>query len=268
MNYINFCDLKLIDYLKIFKLSFFLKKRNLKIKKNVFMFFEKNSTRTNMAFEIASKEIGSKVIKLNKKKSQLIRGESFNDTIKIISIFNDIIVCRCKKKKMEKIKKISKIPVINALNENEHPTQIINDLFTFLEFFKNFKKKTITWVGKKNNVFNSLKNSSEIFNFRLNTLYKKNKDYKKFYKNSNAVMTDTWNSMYSEKKKGNFLTVKKKYFKYTNKKCIFLHCLPMYVGKEVEKKVINSKMCKIWKQAKNKIITCKAILYYFLIGRK
>ncbi|XAO72496.1 MAG: hypothetical protein AAYR31_00310 [Candidatus Vidania fulgoroideorum] len=278
MKYIKFKDLYFKQYLKIIKFAFLFKKKNIIIKKKILIYFEENSTRTLLSFNIAAQELKCSTTIFNKNNSQLSRGENLKDTIKIISLFNDLVIYRGNNKTLNKLSKINKLNVINALDNKQHPTQIINDIFTYIDIRGNIIGKTITWIGRKNNVFNSWKEASKIFKFKFNIYL--NKKERKINKNincfknieiacikSNILTTDTWNSIHDKKKrKFKQLKIKKKLTKLTNKKVIILHCLPMNIGQEICKKTIKSKKNKIWKQAKNKLYIAKAIIYY-CIGR-
>ncbi|MGX7577303.1 hypothetical protein [Candidatus Vidania fulgoroideorum] len=268
MNYIYFKDLNKKQYLKIFKYCFlFKKKKKKKINKTAGLYFALASTRTKTAFFIACKNLNINLVEIKLKELQYKRGESLKDTFKILSLYYDILILR--KERISKIIKYFKKPILNALNKQEHPSQIINDLFTIIEIKKTLKLK-ITWIGKCNNIFKSLYSSYKIFKFKLKVFSLK-KDIKKFNIknqicakraciNTNVIMTDTWNSMGYKKKKYPSLKVKNKYIG----NAIFMHCLPMYIGQEINSEVIKNKNCIIWKQAKNKIFSTQALLYYLL----
>ncbi|WP_458659035.1 ornithine carbamoyltransferase [Candidatus Vidania fulgoroideorum] len=269
MNLIKFKNITKINHLNIIKYSFFFKKRrkfNPFLKKNIGIFFKLPSTRTKISFEIACKELGCNTIIIDEEKTQIKRGEDVKDTIKMLSIYLDLLIFRCKNnKEMEIYKKYINIPLINALTKNSHPTQIINDIFTIYEKKGNIKNKTILWIGKNNNVFKSLYEASKIFKFKIKKIHKYNKKtIKNLYKNCDVIMTDTWVSM-GEKKVKCKLKIEKKYLKMANKNFIIMHCLPMYRNKEINEQILEMKNCIIWKQAKNKLFTSKAIIYFFLL---
>ena len=94
-------------------------------------FFEP-STRTSMSFESAMLRLGGSVVNFNKESSSLVKGESFEDTIKTIQEFSDIMVLRHPNKdEIFNATKISSIPIVNGGNgDGEHPTQALIDLYT------------------------------------------------------------------------------------------------------------------------------------------
>ncbi|MGX7582803.1 hypothetical protein ACWNYQ_00440 [Candidatus Vidania fulgoroideorum] len=269
MNYISFKDLKYINYLYIFKLALILKKKKFNVNKNILFIFDLPSTRTKLSFELACKNLNCKVCFFEKQNSQISRGEKKKDTYKVFEGYFDLIIHRGKYSNLKYIKNYYKKNIINALNELEHPTQIINDIFTIFEIKKNFLFK-ILWVGEYNNVSRSLLYASKIFGFKLlfltdkkSKLKLKNKTIKRIEdaKKIDVLMTDTWYSMNQKKIKKKLIKVKYKYFK-KNKKTYFMHCLPLYRGKEVEKKVLNIKKNLVWKQSKNKLITSMALIKF------
>lgn len=112
------------------------------------VFFEP-STRTSLSFESAMLRLGGSVINFNKDYSSLIKGESFEDTIKTIQEFSDIMVLRHPHKdKIFNATKISSIPIINGGNgDGEHPTQALIDLYTMKHNIDITKPFNICFVG-------------------------------------------------------------------------------------------------------------------------
>ncbi|MGX7576903.1 hypothetical protein ACT2CI_00430 [Candidatus Vidania fulgoroideorum] len=263
MKIIKIKNLTKKNILKIFKYSFYFKKRKIKINKNICAIFEYPSTRTLSSFFIASSNLFCNFNILDLEKLQISRGESLKDTIKIISLYYDLLIYRGESEKF----KNCKIPYINALNSSEHPTQIINDIFTIFEKFGDYRNKKITWVGKYNNVSKSLISISKILKIKIKVFSNDHKFKKKYLKNkkeslkTNVIMSDTWNSMGKKKEKIPKKFIIKRNF-FNNNNILFMHCLPMYdeVCSNIKKKLKT-----IWIQAKNKIFTCMGIIY-FLIG--
>ena len=179
------------------------------------------------------------------------------------------------------------IPLINGLSPNNHPTQILSDIFTIEEIKKkSISKLQISWIGDSNNVLNSLIEASVKFSFKLNIgcpkNYEPNKkllkwakqnnskikifnDSKKAVLNSDVVFTDKVISMNDMVNRNKKLKDFKKFQVNSNlmkncKKAIFLHCLPR--GSEVTDDVFLSKQSKVWEQALNRIYVQKSILLY------
>lgn len=121
------------------------------------MIFEKPSTRTRVAFEVASAKLGGSMIFMNKGELQLSRNESIKDTARVLSSYLDGVVIRTHKHEvLEEFAEFSEVPIINALSEKEHPCQTIADLMTMKEGLGELVGKKVAFVGRYNNVSYSL----------------------------------------------------------------------------------------------------------------
>lgn len=112
--------------------------------------FYEYSTRTSLSFECAMNKLGGKVITFNKEFSSIHKGETFEDTIRTIMCYGDIMVIRHPEKGMvNKIAEISTIPIINGGDgNNEHPSQSLLDLYSiYKKYDSDFVNKTILFVG-------------------------------------------------------------------------------------------------------------------------
>ena len=257
--------------------------------KTLGLIFEKPSTRTRVSFEIAMYQLGGNVTILEHEKTHLGRGEAISDTAKVLARYLDIIVYRTSSpEKLYELAKHSSIPVINGLNDETHPCQLIADIMTFEEKISIITNKVVTWCGDFNNVCRSWVQASSIFNFELHIacpkqLISKNdmnkigkiKNIKIFNevenacKNTDCISTDTWFSMgqkVSEKKRRLLkpFQVNNKLLSVTNKNSIFLHCLPAHRGEEIDKNILEHPKSVIWDEAENRLHTQKAILNWCL----
>ena len=251
--------------------------------------FEKSSLRTRLSFYIAIKQLSGGALTLRPDELHLSKGqESLVDTAKVISTFGNAFMLRTdSEKKIEILKKNMTIPLINGLSPDNHPTQILSDIFTIEEIKKkSISKLQISWIGDSNNVLNSLIEASVKFSFKLNigcpknyhpnqkimNYLKRNKnkiviynDPKKAVKGSDVVFSDKVISLnYKVNKKKKLIDFKNfKISKNLMKLCpkaIFLHCLPR--GTEVEENVFKSKQSKVWQQAFKRVHVQKSILLY------
>ena len=148
---LNSLDLKMI-FLKTDKIS--QKNNSLYSNKILINVFFEPSTRTSLSFECAMKRLGGNVINFQKDASSLKKGESYEDTIKTLSNYGDIMVLRHPEiGKVSLASKLINIPVINAGDgAGEHPTQAILDLYTiYKKFGDNFETKKILFVGDLKN---------------------------------------------------------------------------------------------------------------------
>jgi ornithine carbamoyltransferase len=257
--------------------------------KTLGLIFEKPSTRTRVSFEIAMYQLGGNVSILEHEKTHLGRGETISDTAKVLSRYIDVIVYRTSSaEKLYELAKHSSVPVINGLNEETHPCQLIADIMTFEEKISIITNKVVTWCGDFNNVCRTWVQASSIFNFELHLacpkqLISKNdmdkigkiKNVKIFdsaldgCKNTDCIMTDTWFSMgqkVSERKRRLLkpFQVNKKLISVSKKNSIFMHCLPAHRGEEIDKNILEHPNSVIWDEAENRLHTQKAILNWCL----
>ena len=265
--------------------------------KNLAMIFEKNSTRTRISFEVAINQLGGHAIVLNKNQMQLGKGETIEDTARVLSRYVDAIMIRSySHQTIIDLAQNSTVPVINGLSDFSHPCQILATILTLEEHLGKISGKKIVWLGDQNNVLNSLIHASAVFdfelviasaveiNFSLGEVKKaiKNKaeiklshDAKKAVKDADAIITDTWISMGDEaetndairQRKINLLMpfqVNKNIMKLAKKNAVFSHCLPAYRGFEVSEDVLESKQSVVFDEAENRLHVQKAILVWAL----
>lgn len=255
------------------------------------MIFEKPSTRTRLSFEIGMKQLGGEVVILDQNDTQLGRGESIKDTIRVISKYADLIMYRgTTQSRMDEIVMSSEVPIINGLTDNSHPCQIMADLMTLQEKYKDINNLVITWIGDGNNVCNSWIHSCYHFDFEFRICcpdgyFPKNDEIKKIQKmgkkinlfndpkssieGCDVVVTDTWVSMGMKDEEERISVFKnyqvdKKLMSYANKDSSFLHCLPAHRGFEVAKEVIDGPHSLVWEEAYNRLHIQKAILLWCL----
>lgn len=257
--------------------------------KSLGMIFEKSSTRTRVSFEVGMTRLGGHALYLSPKDLQMGRGETVPDTAKVLSRFVDGIMYRAfDHKMMLELAKNSTVPVINGLDDIEHPCQIIADLLTIKEKKKDFNKLKLAYVGDGNNVCNSLLLGAAIVGMNMSVGcpkgYEPNKEIlekaKKIakskieisenpfdaVKNADIIYTDVWVSMGDESEKEKrekiFLPyqVNQKLIGNAKKNCIVMHCLPAHRGKEITDEVVNGKNSVVFDQAENRLHAQKAVM--------
>ena len=292
-HFLNIDEISSKEILKIIKTSHKLKKNYgkiyLKKKKILGMIFEKPSTRTRVSFEVGIKQMGGDVVVLDQNDSQLGRGESLNDTVKVLSRYVDVIMYRGKEEKnLYEISKVSSVPIINGLTDKSHPCQILADIMTLEEKFPNVNKLNLCWVGDGNNVCNSWINLTKHYNFNLaiscpegcfpdqRILKQFSNDNLKVFSNPNeavegadVVITDTWVSMGMDQNLNRLKKFKKfqlnsKLVNKTKKKSFILHCLPAHRGEEITNEIIDGKNSLVWDEAENRLYTHQSILLWCL----
>lgn len=286
-------DLDYKDLNKIFrKIKQFKTKSTQKFKgKSIGLLFEKHSTRTRLSFEVAISKLGAYPIYINKSDTQISRGESISETAKIFSLYLDALIYRTSSQSnMEKFDESSTIPIVNALSDLEHPTQIISDIYTIKEFYlkRKIEDLKIVYFGDGNNIANSLCLISDILNLNLviccpkgyepnlkrlkinNKSVSINKKPHDAIRDADVIYTDVWTSMGMEKEEKKRLKdfkdyqVNKEIVSLANSSHIFMHCLPAHIGEEVTSDVMNSDNSIIYKQAENKVYAAMAIIDFLL----
>ena len=265
--------------------------------KNMAMIFEKTSTRTRVSFEVGINQLGGHAIVMNKNDMQLGKGESVEDTAKVLSRFVDAIMIRSNSHQtILDLAKHSTKPVINALSDFSHPCQIMASILTIEEHLGNIKGKKLAWFGDANNVLNSYIHAAKAFGYELAIATPKDYDFcnaeikkavkngakisyssdpKKAAKDADVLITDTWFSMGDAAEKDDKLKKQKlkvlmpyqvnsDLMKLAKKNAIFTHCLPAYRGFEVTAEVIDSKKSVVFDEAENRLHAQKAIMVYLM----
>ena len=293
-HFLNLNEISTNEIKKIIKRGHILKKtygeKKLNKKKILAMIFEKPSTRTRVSFEVGMKQLNGDVVTLDPGDTQLGRGESLQDTIKVLGRYVDLIMYRgSQEKKLYEMTNFSDVPIINGLTDSSHPCQILADIMTLEEKFNSLDNLNLCWIGDGNNVCNSWIHSCSHFNYNLKICcpedylpnkkliaennHKKNisvvLDPKLAIKDSNVVITDTWVSMGMKEnpervKKFKNFQINKQLLSNSKKNIYFLHCLPAHRGLEVSDEVIDGKNSLVWDEAENRLYIHQSILLWCL----
>lgn len=251
------------------------------------MIFEKNSTRTRFSFDAAIRQLGGDAIISTATDMQLGRGETIEDTARVLSRMVDAIMIRANRHEdVERLARTATVPIINGLTNKSHPCQIIADLQTIEEHRGPVEGKVLAWVSDGNNVCSSFIHAAARFNFTLNIAcppgYKPSQEDQIFaaetrarvhifsdpidaVKGADVVMADTWVSMgdldHDERLEAfEPYQVNEALMAHAKPDALFLHCLPAHRGEEVTEGVIDGPQSVIWDEAENRIHAQKAIL--------
>mgnify|MGYP005715308079 FL=1 len=136
--------------------------------KSVAMIFEKPSTRTRVSFEVGISQLGGTPLMLSAQDLQIGRGESIEDTARVLSRYVDAITIRCfSHDTLLTLAEHATVPVINALTARSHPCQIMADLQTMIERHGALEGQVVTWIGDGNNVAASWIEAAARFGFQL-----------------------------------------------------------------------------------------------------
>lgn len=251
------------------------------------MLFEKSSTRTRFSFHMAMTQLGGSNITATSSDMQLGRGETIEDTAKVLSRFVDGIMLRANHHEdLLALANNSEIPVINGLTDYNHPCQIMADLQTLEEQGRTLKDLRLTWVGDGNNVAMSFINAASKFGYELRLSCPEGymprgqdvvraraegakieliQDSLKACDQTDVVIADTWVSMGdtdTDQKMADLgpYQVNDELMSRADNDALFLHCLPAHRGEEVSASVIDGPASVVFDEAENRLHAQKAIL--------
>jgi ornithine carbamoyltransferase len=260
------------------------------------MIFEKPSLRTRVSFEVGARQLGGYALYLSPSEIQVGKRESVHDVAKVLSRFADVIMYRAFDWRiMKELAKHAEVPVINGLDNLEHPCQIAADLMTVKERRGRLKGLKLAWIGDGNNVCNSLLLATAMVGMdmrvatpkgyepnagvlkKAKALAKKNNttitltnDPKAAAKGADVLVTDTWVSMGEEaekaKKEAIFkdYQINKKLLALADRNCVVLHCLPAHRGQEITDDVMDGPHSAVFDEAENRLHAQKAIIVRLL----
>jgi ornithine carbamoyltransferase len=265
-------------------------------RKSVAMIFEKPSTRTRVSFEVAIASTGAHPVALSSQELQLGRGETIEDTGRVLSRYVDAIVLRTfEQERLELIASAATVPVVNALSDFEHPCQCLADLLTIREIKGELAGRTLTYLGDGNNVTHSLllggakigmhvrvatppgfepipqivQRATEIAEGTGGSVLLTN-DPREAAAGADVLYTDVWASMGQETESDERALVFPAYRLDQEKVDVarpdvtVLHCLPAHRGQEITDEVIDGPHSAVWDQAENRLHTQKALLLWLL----
>ncbi|MFZ3049124.1 MAG: ornithine carbamoyltransferase [Desulfatirhabdiaceae bacterium] len=293
-------DLEKTDFDGLFQRAIELKDRrkqgNTETKlngKSLGLIFDKPSTRTRVSFETAMIQMGGVPLFISTRDTQVSRNEPVMDTARVLSRYLDGIVIRTfSQDLLEEFAAYSAIPVINALTDLYHPTQVLSDLMTIIECKGGYDGITVVWVGDGNNVSHSWINAAAVLGFNLNLAcpvgYFPNKDILnrangfgqgrirvitdpvEAMQGADVIYTDVWASMGQESES----IARKRVFKnfqvnndlicHAKKDAIVMHCLPAHRGEEISEALLECQSSVVWDQSENKLHMNKAILEAYM----
>ncbi len=266
---------------------------------NLGMIFEKPSTRTRTSFEVAMNDLGGHAIYLSPKEMQLGRGETIADTARVLSRFVDGIVYRAyRHEDLAELARWATVPVINALDDLEHPCQIVADLTTLHERWNgDFAGRRLAYIGDGNNVHHSLLLGcalvgvdlasatpkayrprpeivarAEVFARRSGAKLTFTDVPREAAHEADALYTDVWISMGDEAEKEPREAAFRGYqinaalLAEARPDAFVLHDLPAHRGQEITDEVLDGPRAAVWDQAENRLHAQKAILERLLRG--
>jgi ornithine carbamoyltransferase len=261
--------------------------------------FAKSSTRTRVSFEVGINELGGHAIYLNRNDIQLGRGESIEDTARVLSRFvHGIVIRTYDHGEVERLAAASGVPVVNGLTDFLHPCQIYSDAFTAAERWAGpngdlvaaLKGRKIAFLGDTSfNMANSWILGASLFGMRISLAgpsgfepkerirallkaegrpadFELTTDPMKAVAGADIVYTDVWASMGQEEQaparvaRMRPFAVTARVFAAAKPDALFMHCLPAHPDEEVEQAVLDNPRSIVFDEAENRLHVQKAIL--------
>jgi ornithine carbamoyltransferase len=250
------------------------------------LLFRKHSTRTRVSLEVAAAHLGATALYLPGEQLQLARGESIEDTARVLSRYLDAIAIRTHEQdEVETFAAVAGIPVVNALTDEAHPLQALADLQTIREHFGTLEGVRVAWVGDGNNVCVSLAEACTLLGAELTyagpagyeppdpsiTLVRDPRDAAA---GTHVLVTDVWVSMGQEDEREQRVrdlagyTLDSDLLALADPDAIVLHCLPAHPGEEIATDVLYGTRSAVWDEAENRLHTAKALLALTLGGER
>ncbi len=261
------------------------------------MIFAKSSTRTRVSFEVGIHELGGKALFLGVNDIQLSRGETIDDTARVLSRFiHGIVIRTFKQDDLAELAQHGHVPVVNALTDFLHPCQIYADAFTAAErwagpagdLMASLAGRKVAFLGDTGfNIANSWILGAHLFGMKvslagppgcepgpeisklagsLGGCFHYTADPFEAVAGADIVYTDVWTSMGQEKeaeaRRRRMLPyqVTAKLFAAAKPDALFMHCLPAHAGEEVTQEVLDNPRCVIFDETENRLHVQKAIL--------
>ena len=269
--------------------------------KSVAIYMTKPSTRTRLSSETAVAHLGGTPIFIRGDELQLGRGETIADTARIISGYCEALIVRTfAQSDVDELGANASIPVINALTDDDHPTQLLADWLTIRETFgSDVQGRKFVYLGDGNNMSHAWLTMGAIMGAHVvaatpsgkwspnsdvvakaQAIAKKTgatievtNDPEAAAKGASALYTDVWMSMGDpESERAEKIKVLAPFaitdalMSLTTSDSIFMHCLPAHRGEEVAASVIDGPKSVIWREAYHRRTTIQALLYHLTRG--
>jgi ornithine carbamoyltransferase len=267
--------------------------------KAVALIFEKSSTRTRLACEVACARLGARAVTIAGTDLQIGRGETLADSARVFSRFVDAVCWRTTgHDRLEEFSAAASIPVINTLSDLEHPTQILSDLFTMRQHFKTKRWPSVAFIGDgSNNMSHSwlLAAGKLGMDFRLASpagypadpaiRARAERDARASggklvftadpfvaARGVDVLYTDVWVSMGQEAGKAERLRqfrrfqINGKLLAAASPRAVVMHCLPAHRDEEITADMMESGRAIVWDQAGNRLYNAMAALLWCMKG--
>jgi ornithine carbamoyltransferase len=260
--------------------------------KAIAVVFEKPSTRTRLSFEVGIAELGGHPVIIDAQSTQLGRGETIEDTARVLSRYVSAIVIRTfGDDRIRALADASDVPVVNALTDGFHPCQILADLQTIRERKGATEGLVLTYLGDgANNMANSYLVGGAMAGMEVRigapagyqpdpavverarafgTTIVVTDDAKAAAEGADVLCTDVWVSMGmtgAEQRLADLAaySLDESALDLAKRDAVVLHCLPAHRGEEISAGVIDGPQSAVWDEAENRLHAQKALLTWLL----
>ena len=250
------------------------------------LIFSKPSTRTRVSFEVGIRELGGESIYMNAADAQLGRGELIKDTARVLArMIHGAIIRTYAQRDIEEFAEFSGVPTVNALTDDEHPCQILGDIFTIIERHETIENRVVTFIGDGiSNTARSWLFAAGKLGFELRIAAPKkyqpkkklleraggrvicSEDVAEAASGADVLYTDIWVSMGKEAEEARREAelgpywINESVVKLAKPDALVMHCLPAHRGQEIDAKTFEAHAQTIFDEAENRLHVQKAIL--------
>jgi ornithine carbamoyltransferase len=250
------------------------------------LLFAKSSTRTRISFEVGIRELGGQVMFLSANAIQLGRGEPIKDTARVMGrMIHGAVIRTYAQTDVEEFAEYSQIPTINALTDEEHPCQILTDIFSFEEKRGPIQGRVVTFVGDGacnvpvSWIFAAAKMGFELriasppgyqpspeLMQRAGGNVRVTEDIREAVSGADLLYTDVWVSMGKETESAQRIQdlsgyqINQEVVRLAKPDVLVMHCLPAYRGKEIDEETFEAHAQTIFDQAENRLHVQKSVL--------
>ena len=264
---------------------------------HVALIFEKPSTRTRVSMEVAVASLGGNSVVLRGDELQLGRGETIEDTGRVLSRYVDAIAVRTfGQERLEALSAGSTVPVINLLSDQSHPCQVLADLLTIQEHVtEKLSGVKVAYIGDGNNVAHSLLIAGAKMGMEVRVasppgyepdgeIVERAREIAAYTEGkvivsdlvaeaaegADVLYTDVWASMGQEDESDararvfDAYRIDEEVVSMASPDVKVMHCLPAHRGEEISAGVMDSERSIVWDQAENRLHTQKALLIWLL----
>jgi ornithine carbamoyltransferase len=240
------------------------------------LLFRKHSTRTRVSLEVAAAHLGATALYLPGDQLQLARGESIEDTARVLSRYLDALALRTHEHaEVEAFAAVAGIPVVNALTDESHPLQALADLQTIRERFGELDGLRVAWIGDGSNVCVSLAAACALAGVEFACAAPAGyeppgvevvRDPFEAAAGAHVLVTDVWTSLGQEAERELRARDLAPYalaeplLDAVDPDAIVMHCLPAHPGEEISPGLLYGPRSAVWDEAENRLHTSKALL--------